>query len=234
MNGHIIRIHRTQAGMTQENLAKFLHVTKQTVSNWELDKRIPDLSLLPDLCRILNISYSELFDGEIENYPELEKEKLLYKCISYAHVANRLCTMLDRWYSESLEIRTKENVELSRRGVNVNSLIRRMSDIDPIGLQKQFHEKSMEEFHTMYQQYGEQTMSYVCMIYFLGSDLARGVCFLPKESDPGYRDSVCCLLLTDHNDYCTHDHPYDGILQNRPELVASCIRKALSVIIKAV
>ena len=62
--GNRISKYRKDKGMTQEDLAAKLGVSSQAVSKWENDASCPDISLLPQLCRILDISTDELLTGE--------------------------------------------------------------------------------------------------------------------------------------------------------------------------
>lgn len=55
---------RRQAGMTQEALAEKLGVSSQAVSKWENDLSCPDISLLPELARILGCTTDELLTGK--------------------------------------------------------------------------------------------------------------------------------------------------------------------------
>ena len=48
-------------GLTQESLAQQLDVTNQAVSKWESDLHCPDITLLPRLADIFDISIDELF-----------------------------------------------------------------------------------------------------------------------------------------------------------------------------
>ncbi|MGK4062423.1 helix-turn-helix transcriptional regulator, partial [Lactobacillus johnsonii] len=48
--GKQIRHLRTQLGMTQEELAGELNVTRQALSNWERDVNEPDLNMLKKIC----------------------------------------------------------------------------------------------------------------------------------------------------------------------------------------
>ena len=41
--GERIKAKRTELGMTQEELAEKLHVSRSTVSNWEIDRNYSDL-----------------------------------------------------------------------------------------------------------------------------------------------------------------------------------------------
>ncbi len=51
---------RRQKGMTQEDLAKVLGVTNQTVSKWESAACCPDIQLLPDIAAFFDVSIDEL------------------------------------------------------------------------------------------------------------------------------------------------------------------------------
>ncbi|MFT9373451.1 helix-turn-helix domain-containing protein [Liquorilactobacillus hordei] len=62
-----IKMLRKQSNLTQEELAKKLHVTRQTVSTWETGKNMPSLETLHVLSQLFNISLEKLlFNEEIE------------------------------------------------------------------------------------------------------------------------------------------------------------------------
>lgn len=48
--------YRKEQGLTQERLAQQLGVTFQAVSKWENGQSMPDVSLLPELSRLLEAS----------------------------------------------------------------------------------------------------------------------------------------------------------------------------------
>ena len=233
--GTIISEHRKKKGLTQKELAELLHVTPQAVSNWEKNKRLPDLAFLPELKRILDVRYDEIIgDQDLRTYSEEQKEQLLQRCIDCAHVANKLCAMLDLWEREDKEIRKKENEELLRRGVDINNPLRSAADIDPLGIADEIIMKKKVGLDLFIKQYGKTNMAYVAMILYLGEDLAHGSWNLPLPSDPDYKNSVCELLLTDQQDYNRLSNPYYEIEEKVPALVASWIRKGLDIMIKAV
>ena len=62
--GNRISKFRKAKGLTQEELAGKLGVSSQAVSKWETDTSCPDISLLPQLCRVLGITADELLTGE--------------------------------------------------------------------------------------------------------------------------------------------------------------------------
>ena len=55
---------RKSKGLTQEDLADRLNVSGQAVSKWENDQTCPDISLLPQLSRVLGVSTDELLSGK--------------------------------------------------------------------------------------------------------------------------------------------------------------------------
>lgn len=60
--GNRIRMYRKESGLTQEQLADKINVTKSRVSNWEQGINRPDADILADICRALNVSPSSLLD----------------------------------------------------------------------------------------------------------------------------------------------------------------------------
>ena len=61
-----ISFYRKRQGLTQEELAKKLGVTNQSVSKWESAQCCPDIGLLPLLADIFEISIDELFGRKNE------------------------------------------------------------------------------------------------------------------------------------------------------------------------
>ena len=54
---------RRQKGLTQEELADKLHVTRQAVSNWERNQNLPELEVLLSAAEALGASMDELLYG---------------------------------------------------------------------------------------------------------------------------------------------------------------------------
>jgi transcriptional regulator with XRE-family HTH domain len=59
--GKQIRHLRTQSGMTQEELAGKLNVTRQALSNWERDVNEPDLVMLKEICFLFGVHMDDFF-----------------------------------------------------------------------------------------------------------------------------------------------------------------------------
>lgn len=53
--GQRIKQARTDQGLTQAQLAEELHVTRQTISNWENGRSVPDYVMLTQLARVLSL-----------------------------------------------------------------------------------------------------------------------------------------------------------------------------------
>lgn len=62
---------RNEKGMTQEDLAEYLYVSRQSVSKWELNKTLPDVEKLLQLSTLYEVSLDYLVKGE-----EIEKEQV--------------------------------------------------------------------------------------------------------------------------------------------------------------
>ena len=88
--GKFIAILRKQKGLTQTELADRLNITDRAVSKWERGKGCPDISLLEDLSKILDVSIIELLKGEkINKKQKLEKQELIYS-MNYAKESTKI------------------------------------------------------------------------------------------------------------------------------------------------
>lgn len=74
------RIHalRSAAGLSQEQLAERLNVSRQAISKWELDTSAPDLDKLVLLGNLFGISLDQLVKGDTAGLPpgELDVRQL--------------------------------------------------------------------------------------------------------------------------------------------------------------
>lgn len=66
---------RKESGMTQEQLADKLHITKSRISNWEQGLNRPDVDMLADICCALHITPSELLDVHLTGDVLSSKER---------------------------------------------------------------------------------------------------------------------------------------------------------------
>ena len=72
--GKFITALRKANGMTQKDLAEQLNVSDKTVSRWERDEGAPDLSMIPVLAEIFEVSCDELLKGERKRPNEAEEQ----------------------------------------------------------------------------------------------------------------------------------------------------------------
>ena len=70
--GTVIRKARRANDYTQEELAELLGVTVSAVSQWEQNRTLPDISLVPGICSALKLSADELFGTD----PASKEEKI--------------------------------------------------------------------------------------------------------------------------------------------------------------
>ena len=57
---------RTMAGISQEQLAERIEVSRQSVSKWEMDQALPQIDKVLQLCEIFDVSTDELLHDKIE------------------------------------------------------------------------------------------------------------------------------------------------------------------------
>lgn len=85
MLGEKIISERKKCKLSQEDLDEKLGITRQTISNWELNETSPDLKQASKLCDIFNISLDELTGKENAILTRLDKtennSKLIIKLV---------------------------------------------------------------------------------------------------------------------------------------------------------
>ncbi len=84
---------RKKKGLSQEEAAIKLDVTRQTISKWETDQSTPDFDKILPLCNLYNISANELLTGikdketcdsninKIDNFDSIKKKKAFGICL---------------------------------------------------------------------------------------------------------------------------------------------------------
>ena len=63
--GEKIKELRRKAGMSQEQLAEKLNVSRQAITKWETDKGIPDIANLIAISDEFGLSLDELIKGNV-------------------------------------------------------------------------------------------------------------------------------------------------------------------------
>lgn len=134
-----ISIRRKEKGLTQEQLAQLLGISFQAISKWENAQTMPDISLLPQLAKILDISIDKLFgylakNEQITIYEEEYKTQQYY----WGTEPNEACYQVLRLMPPTKHLRLldvgcgegKDAVFFARNGYNVSAFDISDADIE--------------------------------------------------------------------------------------------------------
>ena len=80
--GTIIKEKRTKLGLTQDDLAKKLQVSRSTISNWEINRNYPDIKLIVNISNILEIPLKELLQEESDIVNRLSEDTIIREKMS--------------------------------------------------------------------------------------------------------------------------------------------------------
>lgn len=118
--GKFISALRKANGMTQKELGEKLFVSDKTVSRWECDECTPELSLIPLIAEIFDVTTDELLRGE-RNNPDRD-------AINYEETANRQKLKSDRQFKLILDKRNRKykNLTLISIGISIFGFIAAM------------------------------------------------------------------------------------------------------------
>ena len=72
--GIFIATLRKELNMTQSDVADALHISHQAVSKWERLESLPDITLLPELAKLFNVTMEELLQGK--RFEDEEKQSI--------------------------------------------------------------------------------------------------------------------------------------------------------------
>ena len=73
--GSQIRRYRSERGMSQDDLAGKIFVSRQTISNWENDRTYPDVQNLLLLSNLFDVTIDQLIRGDLETMKQaLDKD----------------------------------------------------------------------------------------------------------------------------------------------------------------
>ncbi len=84
--GSFMKGLRKEKGLTQEQLAEQLNVSRRTVSRWETGTNLPDLDILIELADYYKVELRELLDGERKSEKmNKELEETVLKVAEYSN-----------------------------------------------------------------------------------------------------------------------------------------------------
>ena len=84
--GAQIKKYRSNMGISQEELAEKVYVSRQTVSNWETGKNYPDIRSVLLLSSVFNVSLDQLIKGDVEIMKKEIRETEIKKLNKYASI----------------------------------------------------------------------------------------------------------------------------------------------------
>ena len=134
--GTVIKQLRFRASMTQEQLAEKLGISPQSVSKWENEISMPDISLLPTIAEIFGVSVDELFGlneseklRRIENRLEFEEplpgdvfwefEDYLKNALEKTEDKAKIYSLLAHLYHHRLETDAKKVSQYARESMKL-------------------------------------------------------------------------------------------------------------------
>lgn len=92
--GNKINQLRKLSGMTQEQLAEKLNVSRQTISKWESDSTSPDLESIVKISRIFHVSLDDLLKEGEAGVANQTDEQITLEDLMKINLHNRKMTLL--------------------------------------------------------------------------------------------------------------------------------------------
>lgn len=92
--GSRLKKYRDALGLSQDDLALKIFVSRQTISNWETSKTYPDIKSLLLLSEVFSVSLDQLVKGDIEKMKkEIDAQDLIrfQKKVQYLPVYSLSC-----------------------------------------------------------------------------------------------------------------------------------------------
>lgn len=94
MVGENILKLRKKSGLSQEQLGEKVNVTRQTISNWELNETTPNPEQLKLLSKALNASIDELLDNDIKGVIETKVNEIDFNIVKNNNLLKTLFVII--------------------------------------------------------------------------------------------------------------------------------------------
>ncbi|WP_431087529.1 helix-turn-helix domain-containing protein [Paenibacillus sp. 8b26] len=209
-----ISIYRKERGLTQEELAQILGLSFQAVSKWENAQTMPDISLLPQLSRTLEVNIDKLLgyisqDRPISIYEKeyqtqeyywgTEPNKVCYQVLQFMPPTKHL-KLLDIGCGEG-----KDAVFFARNGYDVTAF-----DVSDAGIEKtkRLEPDFRKEIFDNYKQSTNQNGLHVFNVFVNKPFIAP-----PPEKEPNAFKWYSGELLA---------HYHDWFIKDNSEVVFDC------------
>ncbi len=105
MLGEQIKKLRKQKGLTQQQLADFLHVSSSSVGMWEHELRDPDTDMLLQLADLFNVTVDYLLGREQTTSTQ---QKLIHETIQKIETLNELTESINQLAQQLKETLPKD------------------------------------------------------------------------------------------------------------------------------
>lgn len=138
--GQNIARHRKEKELTQEDLAKELGISFQAISKWERGNSLPDITLIPDISKILGISIDRLFGYKNqENITSIYEQEYEIEHYYWGLIPSKMCFIVLELMPPIRHLKVldigcgegKDAAFFARNGYDVSAF-----DISTIGLEK--------------------------------------------------------------------------------------------------
>ena len=103
--GSHIKEHRTELGLSQDDLAERIYVSRQTISNWECGRTYPDVQSLLLLSNVFGVTVDSLIKGDVETMAQvMNKAVKKYNALSTITVVSAVVFLvLSAWAAFQFE-----------------------------------------------------------------------------------------------------------------------------------
>lgn len=95
-----IKKYRTEANLSQEELADKIYVSRQTISNWENEKNYPDIKSLVLMSEVFQVSLDNI---DTQEYAKFQKDSTIFTVLFIALLIVPIpLVMLWKWFGMAL------------------------------------------------------------------------------------------------------------------------------------
>lgn len=101
---------RNELGMTQQEVADRLNVTRQAVSSWENGKNHPDLATLENIARVYDVELEELIYGKKKQAQQRDRKTLIIRAVIFCIIFIILLVLV-RYLRPIIRYRTERYYE---------------------------------------------------------------------------------------------------------------------------
>lgn len=115
-----LKANREKHGLSQEDVAQRIYVSRQTISNWETGKTYPDIHSLLLIANLFDVSVDELLKGDVMSMErKIENDSRVLRRLAWA----MLGFMLAALSSGGVAIVLRDVGTMTQDGISVGSMV---------------------------------------------------------------------------------------------------------------